>query len=166
MYPVTRDFDYYAAYSAIVRYYMIRFLNDDGVVLQSLNIAYGTLPVYSGPIPKKASSDKYEYIFSGWSPTLKTVTGEVAYTAVFDSTRIISQAVPVTVAAPTWSVTVSGRNFQIHAAPVGKSYALFDLQGKVLAKGRVESSEMTISAPRAGSYIVRIGNRSVRMNAR
>ena len=68
--------------------------------------------------------------------------------------------------SPTWSVTVSGRNFQIHAAPVGKSYALFDLQGKVLAKGRIESSEMTISAPRAGSYIVRIGNRSIRMNAK
>ena len=68
--------------------------------------------------------------------------------------------------APTWSVTVSGRNFQVHAAPVGKPYALFDLQGKVLAKGRIESSEMTLSAPRAGSYIVRIGNRSVRMNAK
>ena len=68
--------------------------------------------------------------------------------------------------APAWSVTVSGRNFQVHAAPVGKPYALFDLQGKVLAKGRIESSEMTLSAPRAGSYIVRIGNRSVRMNAR
>ena len=65
-----------------------------------------------------------------------------------------------------WSVTASGRNFLVRAAPVGKPYALFDLQGKVLAKGRIESSEMTISAPRAGSYIVRIGNRSVRMNAR
>ncbi len=67
---------------------------------------------------------------------------------------------------PTWSVTASGRNFQIHAAPVGKPYALFDLQGKVLAKGRVEGPEMTISAPRAGSYIVRVGNHSVRVNAR
>ena len=68
--------------------------------------------------------------------------------------------------APTWSVTVSGRNFQVHAAPVGKPYALFDLQGKVLAKGRIESSEMTLSAPRAGSYIVRIGANTVRMNAK
>ncbi len=68
--------------------------------------------------------------------------------------------------SPAWSVTASGRNFQIHAAPVGKSYALFDLQGKVLARGRVESSEMTLSAPRAGSYIVRVGNRSVRVNAK
>ena len=77
-----------------------------------------------------------------------------------------SDALVANFPSPTWSVTVSGGNFQIHAAPVGKSYALFDLQGKVLAKGRIESPEMTISAPRAGSYIVRIGNSSVRMNAR
>ena len=68
--------------------------------------------------------------------------------------------------SPAWSITASGRNFQILSAPVGKSYALFDLQGKVLAKGRVESSEMTLSASRAGSYIIRVGERSVRMNAK
>ena len=77
-----------------------------------------------------------------------------------------SDAIVPDLPSPTWNVTASGRNFLVHAAPVGKPYALFDLQGKVLAKGRVESPEMTLSAPRAGSYIVRIGNRSVRMNAR
>ena len=77
-----------------------------------------------------------------------------------------SDALVTKLPVPTWSITVSGRNFQVHAAPVGKSFALFDLQGKVLAKGRVESPEMTLSAPRTGSYIVRIGNNSVRMNAR
>lgn len=77
-----------------------------------------------------------------------------------------SDAIMANLPSPAWSVTASGWNFQVHAAPVGKPYALFDLQGKVLAKGRIESSEMTISAPRAGSYIVRIGNSSVRMNAK
>ena len=77
-----------------------------------------------------------------------------------------SDAIMSNLPTPTWSVTAAGRNFQIHAAPVGKSYALFDLQGKVLAKGRIESPEMTLSVPRAGSYIVRIGERSVRMNAK
>ena len=77
-----------------------------------------------------------------------------------------SDALVANLPSPTWSVTASGRNFQIHVAPVGKPYALFDLQGKVLAKGRIGSPEMTILAPRAGSYIVRIGNHSVRVNAR
>ncbi len=77
-----------------------------------------------------------------------------------------SDALVANLPTPTWSVTAAGRNFRVHVAPVGKPYALFDLQGKVLAKGRVESSEMTLSVPRAGSYIVRVGNRSVRMNAK
>ena len=76
------------------------------------------------------------------------------------------EAILAKVPALTWTATASGRSFRIHAAPVGKPYALFDLQGKVLAKGRVESSEMTILAPRAGSFIVRIGTHTVRMNAK
>ena len=77
-----------------------------------------------------------------------------------------SEAILARVPAPTWTATASGRSFRIHAAPVGKPYALFDLQGKVLAKGRIESSEMTILAPRAGSFVVRIGANTVRMNAK
>ena len=76
------------------------------------------------------------------------------------------EAILAKVPALTWTATASGRSFRIHAAPVGKPYVLFDLQGKVLAKGRVESSEMTILAPRAGSFIVRIGTHTVRMNAK
>ncbi len=77
-----------------------------------------------------------------------------------------SDALVANLPSPTWSVTAAGRNFQIHAAPVGKPYALFDLQGKVLASGRIGNSEMTLSVPRAGIYIVRVGNHSVRMNAK
>mgnify|MGYP004564667901 CR=1 FL=1 len=160
----SKDQTVHAVYTDL--YFSIRFFDSDWSLLDSQYVKYGEFPVYSGPIPKKTSSGKYEYVFSGWSPTLKAVTGPATYTVVFDSTRIIPQAIPVTVASPAWSVTASGRNLQIHAAPVGKSYALFDLQGKVLAKGRVESLEMTISAPRAGSYIVRVGNHSVRVNAK
>ncbi len=75
-------------------------------------------------------------------------------------------AIVVNFSSPEWKISVSGRNFLIHAAPIGEVYSLFDMQGKVLAKGRIESPEMTISAPRAGSYIVRIGESSIRVNAR
>lgn len=77
-----------------------------------------------------------------------------------------SDAIVVNFSTPEWKISVSGRNFLIHAAPIGEVYSLFDMQGKVLAKGRVKSSEKTLSAPRAGSYIVRIGESSVRVNAR
>ena len=202
---VTGDVIYTALYDSSKVLYTVAFVNGSDT-LQSGKVAYGTLPSYTGTAPRKASSAKYTYTFAGWTPAIKAVTGDAVYTAIFDSTLIPqissssssaissssgkssssaasgsssssagensssssepSDALVANIPSPTWSVTVSGRNFQIHAAPVGKSYALFDLQGKVLAKGRIESSEMTISAPRAGSYIIRVGNSSIRMNAR
>lgn len=161
-----KDQTVYAKYiNPFSTYFTILFLNADSSLLDQQYVKYGMKPVYNG-VPTKKSTDKYSYTFAGWHTEIVAATENFAYYAVFDSTRIIPQAVPITVSSPAWSVTASGRNFQIHAAPVGKPYALFDLQGKVLAKGRVESPEMTISVPRAGSYIVRIGNHSVRMNAK
>ena len=146
-------------------WFMIYFFDADSNFISSSLVRYGEIPVCR-ETPTKKSTDEYTYKFVGWHTEVTAAREEFDYYAVFDSTRIIPQAVPVTVAVPAWSITASGRNFQVHTAPVGKPYALFDLQGKVLAKGRVESSEMTISVPRAGSYIVRIGNHSVRMNAK
>ncbi len=119
-------------------------------------------------IPQISSSSSSATSSSSGKSSSSAASGSSSSSAVKNSSSSSepSDALVANIPSPTWSVTVSGRNFQIHAAPVGKSYALFDLQGKVLAKGRIESSEMTISAPRAGSYIVRIGNRSVRMNAK
>ena len=145
--------------------FWISFFDADSNFISSVWVRYGEIPVCR-ITPTKKSTDEYKYKFVGWHPEMTAVTEGFDYYAVFDSTRIIPQAVPVTVAAPAWSITASSWNFQIHAAPVGKSYALFDLQGKVLAKGCIENSEMTISAPRAGSYIVRIGESSVRVNVR
>ncbi len=115
--------------------------------------------------------------FSGWFTNDEVKVGEstvftkdqTVYAVYCDSSSCPTEppdAIIANLPSPAWSVTASGRNFLVHAAPVGKPYALFDLQGKVLAKGRVESPEMTLSAPRAGSYIVRVGEHSVRMNAR
>ena len=119
-------------------------------------------------IPQISSSSSSATSSSIGKSSSSAASGSSSSSAVKNSSSSSepSDALVANIPSPTWSVTVSGRNFQIHAAPVGKSYALFDLQGKVLAKGRIESSEMTISAPRAGSYIVRIGNRSIRMNAK
>lgn len=161
-----KDQTVYAKYiNPFSTYFTILFLNADSSLLDRQYVKYGMKPVYNG-VPTKKSTDKYSYTFAGWHTEIVAAMEDFAYYAVFDSTRIIPQAIPETVSVPTWSVTAVGWNFLIHVAPVGKSYALFDLQGKVLAKGRVESSEMTVSAPRAGSYIIRVGERSVRVNVR
>ena len=119
------------------------------------------IPQISSSSSSAASSSSGKSSSSAASGSSSSSAGENSSSSSEPSDALIAN-----IPSPAWSVTAAGRNFQIHAAPVGKSYALFDLQGKVLAKGRIESSEMTISAPRAGSYIVRIGNRSVRMNAK
>lgn len=150
--------------------YKIVFDNGD-ISSNRYSNSKGLVPFPAAPEPPEGK------IFGGW---FTNDSVKVKETTVFTKDQTVyalycepsscpaepSDALVANLPAPVWSVTASGRNIQIHAAPVGKAYALFDLQGKVLAKGRVGSLEMTLSVPRAGSYIVRIGERSVRMNAR
>lgn len=67
---------------------------------------------------------------------------------------------------PTFSVQVFGRNVQIANAKIGSVYALLDMQGRVLLKGRVGSTDFNISAPRAGAYFVRINDQIKKVNVR
>ena len=43
-------------------------------------------------------------------------------------------------------------------AHIGKPYALFDMQGRMLRKGYVLSPDFAIPVDNPGSYLVRIGN--------
>lgn len=115
----------------------------------------------SSSVEKSSSSEGESSSSSAIEKSSSSFSEPVESSSSKEVTGILSQA-PVR----AWTATAVGRTFQIHAAPVGKPYALFDLQGKVLATGRVESSEMTISVPRAGSFVVRIGRNTVRMNAK
>ena len=65
--------------------YEITFKNGDEV-LQTVEIAYGETPVYSGPTPTKEADAQYTYTFAGWDTALSAVTGETTYTAAFTAT--------------------------------------------------------------------------------
>ena len=120
----------------------------------------------STEIPQGGSSSSSEASSSSGKSSSSAKSSSSSAVKNSSSSSEPSDAIIANLPSPAWNVTASGRNFQIHAVPVGKPYALFDLQGKVLAEGRIESPEMTLSVPRAGSYFVRIGERSVRMNAK
>lgn len=67
-----------AQYTSTVRSYTIRFLNGTSV-LQSSEVAYGTVPAYSGTTPEGSNGT----IFAGWSPGIAAVTGAQDYVAQF-----------------------------------------------------------------------------------
>lgn len=84
--PVTGDAVYTAKYSATPRKYIIRYVNEDGTLLQSGEVGYGSMPSYTGATPVKDGDAKYTYTHLGWTPTVKAVDGEATYTATYSST--------------------------------------------------------------------------------
>ena len=58
---------------------------------------------------------------------------------------------------PQFSLAAVGRSIQVAGARVGSAYAVLDMQGRVIAKGRVNASNFTIRMDRSATYLVRIG---------
>jgi hypothetical protein len=52
---------YTAKYSESLRSYEINFLNYDDTLLLSLNLKYGTMPIYNGETPKREKNKQYSY---------------------------------------------------------------------------------------------------------
>lgn len=74
--------------------YTVRWLNDDGTVLElDEKVLEGGMPDYGGQTPTKAATSTIRYEFAGWSPTPVHVTGDAIYIATFTEipiTHIIS----------------------------------------------------------------------------
>ncbi|MBQ3838529.1 MAG: hypothetical protein II819_01085, partial [Fibrobacter sp.] len=82
----TGNATYQAVFNEVTNYYSIRFLND-GAVLATQSVAYGTIPVYSGATPTKDADAAYTYAFDGWNPEIVAVTQDKDYTAKFKGTK-------------------------------------------------------------------------------
>lgn len=64
--------------------YSVTWLSYDGTVLENdSRVESGTIPTYDGATPEKPSTNENTYIFSGWSPEISVVTGDITYTALF-----------------------------------------------------------------------------------
>lgn len=67
-------------------YHTVTWQNYDGNVLETdENVKSGTMPTYDSEAPTRANDAQYTYEFSGWSPEITTVAGDVVYVAQFAS---------------------------------------------------------------------------------
>ena len=63
----------------------------------------------------------------------------------------------ITNTVPQFSVHVEARNLQISGAKIGATYALFDMQGKVLLQGHTYATNFDLNIARPGNYLLKIG---------
>ena len=91
---VTGDVTYTAEYTATVNTYTVTWVDENDNVLETdTDVAYGTMPSYDGETPTKADDDSYSYTFSGWTPELNSVTGDVTYKATFTAALLVKHTV-------------------------------------------------------------------------
>ena len=88
---VTGNAVYYAKFTSAVREYSITWMNEDGTMIKSEQLGYGTVIRYTGDTPAKAGNEQFSYRFAGWKDAAgialtdqTTVTGDAVYTAQFD----------------------------------------------------------------------------------
>lgn len=84
--PRTIKISGYSAYEAVFEKikYTIKFVDDNNNELQSLQVAHGDTPKYSGATPSKQGNAQYRYEFTGWTPELVPATANATYKAVYE----------------------------------------------------------------------------------
>lgn len=110
---VKNNVTYVAICDNVVNKYTIRFVNDGGTILQTINnIEYGTLPVYTEADPSSEIHDYYIRAFKGWNPEIVEVAGHTTYTALYDTIAKLEikeeYVVPTTTIVETTTVEVGG----------------------------------------------------------
>lgn len=100
----------------------------------------------SSSIPKSSSSVKSSSSAKSSSSQAKSSSSEK------------TNAVVSMVKATSFSIHIQNRSIHISAAPLGSAYAIFDMQGRILKKGRVESVNFNIPVTLAGNYVIKIGH--------
>ena len=85
---VTTDRNVYAAFTATIRNYTVRFWVEN-ILKQSVVAPYGSSATYTGEEPVKEG----EWAFTGWNPVPTDVTADMDCYAQFKSTAIVSKKI-------------------------------------------------------------------------
>ncbi|WP_295858345.1 hypothetical protein [uncultured Fibrobacter sp.] len=105
----------------------------------------------------KSSSSKSKSSSSAKSGSAKSSSSSGKSSS---SSKKGKDALPTVAVAPQFNVEVVGRNIQVLGAvdaALGDTYALLDMQGRVLRSGPALGANFAIPVDHAGAYLVRIG---------
>ncbi len=79
--PITRNLILESKYE--INKYKVRFINEDGSVLQEETLDYGSMPIYKKETPTKTRTEEYSYEFEKWTPEITKVTSNQEYKATY-----------------------------------------------------------------------------------
>ena len=133
--------------SSTTETFVITFVNYDGTELQSGSVEVGTMPEYNGATPAKPDDAQYSYIFTGWKPEITVVTGVAVYTAVYEKTGRLPDAVisgfeaDVTEADPNTDITLT-----VQVSNNGNGVLPAHTQVVIMEDGRSLTSGYTVGA--------------------
>ena len=65
--------------------FAIKFVNWDGIELQSASVVKDGAVAYTEATPTKADDDLHSYTFTGWTPAIVAATADATYTATYTS---------------------------------------------------------------------------------
>ena len=83
--PITRNLILESKYE--INKYKVRFINEDGSVLQEETLDYGSTPTYKKETPTKKRTEEYSYEFDKWTPEITKVTSDQEYKATYKATK-------------------------------------------------------------------------------
>ena len=83
--PITRNLILESKYE--INKYKVRFINEDGSVLQEETLNYGSAPTYKKETPTKKRTEEYTYEFDKWTPEITKVTSNQEYKATYKETK-------------------------------------------------------------------------------
>ncbi len=143
---VTDDVTYIATYTATLNTYTVTFQDEDGSVLQTAKVAYGTLPEYTATIPTKEADAQHSYVFNGWDKEIVAVSGDVVYTATYKALILSLNSIPTCalqvsakatgVATSYWFVEYTANS--LRATVYVEDGTIYDTAGNIYDNDNVE----------------------------
>lgn len=131
---------------------------------------YAEIPKSSSSSTPKSSSSSVRSSSSAKSSSSSAKSSSSVRSSSSSKVMSSSSSKPTNVIAalqiPHFTIQVASRSIQISAAPIGSSYAIFDMQGRVLKQGQIDSVNFNIAMPIAGNYLVKVGNRTQRISVK